>query len=152
MRLDIKEEQEYRIALSEVDDILTFSDETIISRIPKSFVQFVRENKDKSYITNINPYLALEEQNIHEKTKALMSLIYRSYLATEEEKKAFVEKDREEFEKIEALKAEKYNPDNIFKNNNIKPEPVKPEVSIAVIEEKNIFKKIIAKIKNIFSV
>lgn len=154
MHLDTKEEQEYKIALSEVDDILTFSDETIISKIPKSFIDFIRENKDKNHITNINPYLSLEEQDLNEKTKSIMAVIYRSYIATEEEKQAFLEKDKEEFEKLEALKNEKYDPNNIFKDNNIekaelenKHEETSQEADITVIKEESFFRKLISKIK-----
>lgn len=75
------------IVLSEVNDIIYFSDATLKDKIPKSFLKFIEENKDSNYISNINPYLPFEEQEISEEAKNIIALIYRSYIASEEEKK-----------------------------------------------------------------
>lgn len=99
--MNIKIDKEYRIAFSEVDDILYFSDSKLVSKVPKSFINFIRENKDENYISNINPYILFEEQNISEKARAIIALIYISYIATAEEKKQFMKKANIEFENIE---------------------------------------------------
>ncbi len=110
--------KEYSIALAEVDEILYFTDNWIVSQIPSNFLKFIKENKDKSYISNINPYLPIEKQNVSDEAKALISLIYRTYIADKQEKEVFERKDKKEFENIEKQKREKYNPDNILKNQN----------------------------------
>lgn len=104
------------IVLSEVNDIIYFSDATLKDKIPKSFLKFIEENKDSNYISNINPYLPFEEQEISEEAKNIIALIYRSYIASEEEKKEYQEKDTLEFKKMEEEKREKYNPNSIFEN------------------------------------
>ncbi len=135
--MNIKRDEEYRIAFSEVDDILYFTDSKLVSKVPKSFINFIRENKDEKYISNINPYLSFEEQNISEKARAIIALIYESYIATEEEKKEFMKDANIEFENIEKKKREKYNPDKIFKNTDT-PNTVS---NVAELEEKSLILK-----------
>ncbi len=92
--MNTNEEIEYKIALAEVDDILKFTDKEIVDKIPQSFKDFIKQNKDTNYITNINPYLPINSQNIKDETKSIIALIYRSYIATEDEKKKFAEQDK----------------------------------------------------------
>lgn len=157
--MDINE-KEYKIAFAEIDDILHFSDEDVFSRIPKSFIRFIKENKDEDYISNINCYLEIDEQDVSPKAKALMALIYRNYIADSEEKKEFEKKDKIEFQKKEDEKREKYNPDEIFKNikSEIEPQEIvtdnftkenenlETEKSL-ILPNKNIFQKLFIKIK-----
>lgn len=153
------DEKEYKIAFSEVDDILYFTDRSVVSQIPESFIRFIRENKEENYISKINPYMSLDEQDVSSKAKAIIALIYRSYIASDKEKEVFELKDKKEFEKIENEKREKYNPDEIFKN--IKQEIETEEIHTESMEDlsieksldlvhKNIFEKIIIEIKYFF--
>ena len=159
--MELVKEKEFQIALAEVDEILYFTDENIVSKIPSSFKQFVKENKDKNYISNINPYMSLDDQDLRPETEAIISLIYRSYIADEEEKEKFKKKDQEEFEEIEKQKSIKYNPNDIFKQNKVSDllkanneteikDEQNEQLAITVFEE-NLFKKILNKIKNIIS-
>lgn len=111
-------DEKYKIALSEVDDILYFTDDSVKSQIPTSFLNFIKQNKDENYISNINPYLEIKEQNVSEEAKAIMALIYRSYIASDEEKSEYQRKDKAELNRLEEEKKQKYNPENIFKNNS----------------------------------
>ena len=74
------DDEKYRIALAEIDDILKFSDDEILLKISESFKKFVKENKDKKYISNINPYLPLKEQNIKPETASILALINKDFL------------------------------------------------------------------------
>lgn len=151
-------EIDYKIALAEVDEILYFTDESIVSKIPSSFKTFIKENKDKSYVSNINPYMPLEEQDLRPDTKAIISLIYRSYVADEQEKEEFKQKAKEEYEEIEKQKNIKYNPDDIFKQNktfeeikgDIEKENSEEQMSLVIVKE-SFFKRIYDKIKMLFS-
>lgn len=143
---------------SELYDILKFCDNDLKNKISRKFLKFLNDNRDKTYITNINPYLPLEEQNILEETKNYLGLVYRSYFADENEKLEFAKKDKEEYEKLEEEKRQKYNPDNIFKNkekvieNNIEKSEVDTKIELPMMAiKKNIIVRIIDKIKKFFS-
>ena len=153
--MELVKEKEFQIALAEVDEIIYFMDDELVSKIPNSFKKFIKDNKATNYISNINPYMSLKDQDLRKETQAIISLIYRSYMSSEEEKEFFKQKDKAEFEKEKKVK---YNPDNIFKNKvsikeekNQIEEKQEEQVAIAVIEE-GFFKKIFSKIKNIISI
>lgn len=107
---------EYRIAFSEVHEVLRVSNKDIINLIPKHFIKFIEENKDDNHVTKLDPYLSLNEQAISPKARAIIALIYRSYIASEEEQIKFAQKDQEEFDKEDTLRQVKYDPDKIFKS------------------------------------
>ena len=67
----------YKIALAEVDSILSYTDSKILEKIPKSFQQFVKENKEKDYTVTIHKGVSLEQQNISKEAKAILALLYR---------------------------------------------------------------------------
>lgn len=153
-------DKEYKIALAQVDDILFFTDNKIVSQIPMDFLNYIKNNKEQDYISNINPYLSLEEQDILDETKALISLIYRSYIADKNELLEFEEQDRIKIIEEENKKREKYNPDKIFKkeiqdvreNNLEELEKIKKDLeqkAIAIVKQ-DFISKICNKVKSIF--
>lgn len=130
---------------------LKYFDNDVVVKISKEFLNFLRglalEYNDEVYI---DTKLDLESQNISEKSKNLLALIYYSYIANEEEKnqieKCWNENEREYQKRLN----EKYNVDNIFKNkleNNSKTE----NKSLTVIKSGSLFNKIISIIKQIFN-
>ena len=70
----------YENALAEVDSILKLMPEDLLHKIPNSFLNFIAQKKSKSYIPNLDFDLSLDEQNLLEETRTILSLIYRSYL------------------------------------------------------------------------
>lgn len=87
-----------RIALAEVDDILTYTELELVNRIPKSMRDFISQNKQKEYQSNICVERPICEQKLLKETEAILSLIFRDYWATDEEKKQLAEKDKLELE------------------------------------------------------
>lgn len=83
----------YANALKEVSDILENTDEELINKIPTNFMEFVHENMNSEYKSNINFNIDIDKQTLLYETSAILSLIYRSYWATDEEKKYLAEKD-----------------------------------------------------------
>ena len=83
----------YQNALKEVYDILENTDEELVNKIPKNFMEFIHENMNPQYKSNINPNIDIDKQNLLYETSAILSLIYHSYWATEDEKKYLAEKD-----------------------------------------------------------
>ena len=102
-------------AVSEVIQILNHTEKEIIERIPEKFIKFLFDNADNEYEPNIDFFDENWENSIDEDAKALLALIYRDYIASDNERNELLEEERKENAKQEELLREKYNPDNLFK-------------------------------------
>ena len=91
---------EYQNALTEVEAILKLMTKDMLDKIPNSFLNFIEQKKSKSYIPNLNMELSLNEQNLLNESRAILSLIYRSYLCNTEEKRKLKIDDSIELAKI----------------------------------------------------
>lgn len=148
-------DKKYQRAFKEVNEVLLHTDIELIDKIPLKFRKFLEENMNKEYNFCIKENLPLEQQEMLKETENILALIYRTYWATQEEKEEFIKKDKEE----RRLNEEKLN--NIFSNRQINKEETqnnpegrlkenKEETQVIKVEEVNIIKKIISKIKRIF--
>ena len=140
----------YSQAFTEVLEVLNNSEKNIVSRIPKSFLEFLNNYKDKNYKVEIDFSNENWDEQVKKETQAILALIYRDYIVSQEERSRLLSEEREEERRIENELREKYNPDNLFKNksNNIENNTNNP---VEMVEYKeSIFKKIINKIKSIF--
>lgn len=106
---------EYKNALAEVDMILKMMPKDMLSKIPNSFLEFVKQKKSKLYILNLDMELSLNEQNLLKETRAILSLIYRSYLCDSNERKRLKIDDNIELKIKEIELNEKFSYENIFK-------------------------------------
>ena len=106
-----------------------------VEKIPSKLREFFKEISSKDYVTNINPNIPLDKQQIKEKTKDIIALIYRNYWCSEEERKELDQKLIENDKKFEEELREKYNPDNIFKNNDTTTKKEEPEEKEEKIEQ-----------------
>ena len=152
----------YAKAYTEVLEIINHFSEEERELIPEEKIKFFNENCDKNYDFRIDTNMPLEDQNISKEANAIIVVLYRDYFATEEEKQkieVILKKNSEEKEK---LKREKYNPDDLFKNNqeeskenNIKQNEEIKEVNtselLIVKKEDGFFKRFINYIKSLFS-
>lgn len=143
----------YQNAFKEVSDILENTDEELIKKIPSKFIEFIRNNMNKNYITNINREIRISEQKLLRETEGILSLIYRTYWATEEEKREFSEEDLKRILETETRKKESYigkNVDEIFEKRKRASENTEKNSLIVVKKEgfiKRIFKRILEFIK-----
>lgn len=143
----------YKNAFKEVNDILEFTDEDLINKIPTKFKDFIKNNMNKNYVTNINPEITIDKQKLLKETESILALIYRTYWATEKEKKEFAEEDYKKFLETETKKKEKYigkNINEIFEKRKKVSENIQESKLIVVKKEgfiKRIFKKILKFIK-----
>lgn len=141
-------------AYAEVLLILAYMEQKYIEMIPKKLLELFNEEKDKNYQPNINPNVSLAEQNLQRKTLALLAMLNLNYWCKDEnEKKELLKMYSENDKKIKAEMRERYNPDNLFKkkekveqNNDIKQE----RTELIEYKEKNIFRKILDRIKTFF--
>lgn len=137
---------------ADISVIISMMPTEMKSKISNSFINFIENNKSNNYVSNINPKIPLKEQSIRKETKEMLGIIYRDYLCNDEERINLLQEEKRELTKLEAEKREIYNPDNIFKKNNLKENnkenSIKNEVSIVEYKE-SIIKRIITKIKNL---
>ena len=108
---------EYQNALAEVDYILGITSEEILKKIPKSLLNFIKKQKTNNYQFTINEELSLAEQSLRKETRAIISLIYRSYLCSPEQSKKNKIDDIIELKKRQKELDEIYIYDNLFKKN-----------------------------------
>ena len=142
----------YKDAFKEVSVILENTDEELLSKIPNKFIEFIKNNMNTEYKADINPSIDLDKQRLLKETEAILSLIYRSYFSTDEEKNQFMYTDEIELQKIEERKKQEYKSiDEIFnKKNDISK--VTLDNSLMVIPKENFIMKIIKKIKAFFKI
>jgi len=133
----------YKDGLAQVDEILKFADEESLNKIPEKFKEFIKNNKS-NYVAKINPEKDLKDQDLLYETKVILSVMYRDYWASEEEKQQLIEYDKSELQRQEEEKQEKYSYDNIFKNKQ-------NETGIKeLVVQDNLLNKILNKIKKFF--
>lgn len=142
-------EMEYKKAFKEVYEILKYVSNEDLRKIPSEILITIKENRQLNYeykIDNINNF---QNQEISEIAKAILSIIYRDYWATEEEKYEIKIKENREKNEIEKEKREKYNPNDIFKKRrNIDSNTIE---NVELIKYKeNIFSKIVNFFKKYF--
>ena len=144
---------EYSEALSEIDDIFEHLDIELLNKIPQKFKNFVSSNKSKTYKPNLDHSKKINEINLREKTKEILSVIYMNFLCDDAQKSEYIKKLRENSIKKERELQAKYSPNDIFQNNrkDIQIEQNILSSTVAMIEHKNnLFTKIINKIKSLF--
>ena len=110
---------EYSVAFAEVSEILKIFPKEELNKIPKSFIDIIERCKYIDYKYELEDGVELHKQKMTNETKTILSVIYRDYICTEEEKDELILEDIKESVLEEKQKRIKYNPDNIFKDKKI---------------------------------
>ena len=141
---------EYNKRLVEVSVILKHLNKNEYDKIPKELIDRIEKNKDLEYIWNYNETKDLKNQNVSKDTIAILSYINMQYLLNEDQKKFVQEIFSENQKKIENIKKEKYDTDNLFKNKKVEGTKVQEEVHALVeYKEKNLIQQVWDKIKSL---
>lgn len=144
----IKEEKHKGLkSYKELYEIIKKLPEKEQNKIPNSFLEQIKNNMDKNYLYKVEHIEDFENQEMLEETKSLLAVVYRDYLASEEEKKEILHKEKQEIEKSEIEKEKKYSI-NVFDNN--KKEEKVNHLELTVKEEKKWFEKFMDFLKRIF--
>ena len=141
-------EEIYHKAYKEVIEILKYVPQESVNKIPKTTLETFEKKMDKDYVFNIDINKSFEEQNLLEETKDIFAVIFRDYWATLYQRERIKAKEKYDRQKIEEEKANKYNPDDIFKNKE-KDNVVENNNLPVEIKKENFFKKLISFIKKI---
>ena len=100
-------------AYKEGFDLMKMLSEDTQRKIPDDIWQFLEEHMDLTHVITAED---IEKNNLSEDTNLLLAIVYKSYLATEEERKIIKAKELSIKRKREEIAYKKYNPNNIFKN------------------------------------
>ena len=150
------QETQYSEAAVEVLDILNYTNKEDVQKIPQSFIRFLMDISSKTYKSNLNHELPISGLNLKEQTKELLGFMYITWWCSKDEQEEYKKQIYNNNIKKEEVK-EIYNSTDIFKNK--KQSRVNPiiqnekaiEANITQYKEKNILKRFLNKILNIFS-
>ena len=139
-------------AMAEVIYYLNGIKQEDIDKIPKKFIQYLNENASKEYKCNFDYNKPLKELNLLDETRGIIGMIcYNYWCVTEKQKEQYLKRLSQNEQQYQKILNEKYNPDNIFENKKLDfIENTTNPTEITEYKE-SIFKKLINKIKSIFS-
>lgn len=125
-------------AFSEVYDVISHFEEEMQEKIPKSFINVIKKNRDLDYEINIDYSVDIKKQLLKE-TKIILSLIYRDYLCSKEKREELLALDLEETEREEKILQKKYEIDfESRKKENVQSEEKNKEDKQEKNQEKNL--------------
>lgn len=76
MSMDIK----YRKAFAEVLDVLEHTERALVRKIPREFMEFLRQNADMTHGVIFDSSKKLKEQAISKEAKEILAMIYEDYM------------------------------------------------------------------------
>lgn len=100
-------------AYKEGYDLIKMLPDASQRKIPEYIWKYFKENMDLNHTITAED---IEKNNLLEDTNLLLAIIYKTYLASEEEKKIINAKENSIKKKKQKIAYEKYNPNCIFKN------------------------------------
>lgn len=143
---------EFAEASAEIDEILGYLPVEYVEKIPIKLREFFSKTKKEDYVSKIDPYKLLDEQELKPKTKIFLTIIYRNYWCNEDERveidMVLLENDKKYEEELRSI----HSPDSIFyKKENIEKDLENiQEYFLVEIEKRNFFQRIVDYIKKIF--
>ncbi len=117
---------------SDISIIIGMMPKEMKDKISNNFIDFIENNKSRQYVSNINPNVPINQQEIKKETKEMLGMIYRDYLCLDDERIRLQEEDRNEIKKSYNKLQEKYQRDNLF----IKEKKEKEKRLVVVTKEK----------------
>ncbi len=78
--------EEFAEVAAEMNEILDDMPDNYIEKIPIKTRKFLKKTANKNYVSNLNPYRSLEEQNLRPKTLVLLTIFYKDYWCTPKQK------------------------------------------------------------------
>lgn len=130
---------------TEIGCLLKYFPNSFIKKLPNKLLEVINLKADRKYLIDVDTNKSINEQNISNKTKMILAVLTYNYWSNEKQKYIIRKKLYDNEEIYQSKLAEKYNPDNLFKNKEAKVETI--ENLVAMVEYKE---SIFTKIKNWF--
>jgi G:T/U-mismatch repair DNA glycosylase len=83
--------------------------------IPRNLLDKMIKECNLNHKFRLQPNLPIREQNLLDETKAILSIFYRDYWSSSEQRELIKQKEKYELQLLEQRKKELYNIDNLFK-------------------------------------
>jgi len=134
--------------------VLENTEISLLAKIPVKLITFLQSKADEENAKfELDLSKNYEEQTISEEARAILTLIYKDYWCTPEERKALEERAEAEQIKLDKELEEKYNPDKIFssRTSNENVQKIQETQDIVVVQKQTWYQKIIEKIKSFFN-
>ena len=87
--------KEYQESFVEVVEVLNHSSASVLEKIPTRLIDLFNTNKSEEYVANIDFLSENWEDNLMPNTQAILSLLYRDFLTSSEERKNLIDKEKE---------------------------------------------------------
>ena len=136
--------KEQSMAYTEVLEVLKYMPKQEVNKIPKDIMDYYYSNKDREYSYKIDKTKTFKEQELSEKAKVVLAILFRDYWATDEQKEKIKRKEQNDLLLNELKKKQKYNSENIFVKKD-----EKNTTELIEYKEKNAHNKIIDFIKKL---
>ena len=137
------------IAYAEVFEILSYMNKYAVMKIPMEILQYIKDNRKAEYISDIDPNNIFDINNISKKARTILAWLDLNYLSSgknkEKKLKMYIEND----EKYQMKLREKYNPDEVIKNEITKVNISQSNIPMEV-KKQGLFVKIVEFIKSLF--
>ena len=108
-------EQEINEVAVEINSIFNNMSIDVLNNIPLKIRDFFKNNTSSTYSFEYDKNKSLNEQNIKDKTRGIIALLYRDYICDDDERKEYNQIYTEFLNKKEDEKRALYNPNEIFK-------------------------------------
>lgn len=146
--------EKYADALAEVAVILDYLEDNDYNKIPKELIEIIEKYKNEDYIFEYDEDVELKDQELLTETRAILYNFFRDYWATPKQSEKIKQWQYEDRIKAEIKKQEEYEYKELFTNkkvSDLKFENITENNKQLIEYKENIFKKIINKIKEIFT-
>ena len=146
-------DEKYGVAYSEILEILKYIPIEDYNMIPKEKIEIFETYANKEYTFEYDPNKTLKEQNVSNITKEIIILLFRDCWATEVQRNKIIAKQNYDRIKLEEKKKEKYNPNDLFRKNDINKNILnqsKENMQVIEYKEQKWYQKIFTKILKIF--
>ena len=150
-------ETQYSEAAVEVLDILNYTNQEDVRKIPQSFIKFLTEIANKNYKVNFNHNVPISGLNLRKQTRELLGFIYITWWCDDKDRKNYKNIIRSNNLKSKQIeKIDNYGIYDIFKNkketktNAVNENIIEKETSIIEYKKEGLLKKFFNKILSFF--
>lgn len=144
MKVDLETSNSYTEVITVINTLPTIDR----AKIPDKLLNIIKENSNPNYNFQVDILVSMNAWKLSKTAKLILATIYRDYLANETQNQKIKRVEQQQTQKLEDIARQKYNPDDIFKKNNIIQGEKKEEIGLMEIKKENeiisFFKKILS--------